>query len=127
MGTSTLVSFDIENGDSVIKALDDDGVAPNVALWAKLPDYEDWRLVIASKHLDQISPLAGYKQINEALDKAKIPAHRQPTILMRSMDDPMIQALRHAFASTADARGMRLGGQKFGDKYVEDAVVYRIK
>jgi hypothetical protein len=43
------------------------------------------------------------------------------------MSDPMIVALRNAFAATADTRGMRLGGQKFGDKYIEDAVVYRIK
>jgi hypothetical protein len=127
MATPALVSFDIENGDSVIKALDENGSAPNIALWAKLPDYEDWRLVIASEHLDQRSPLAGYKQISAALDKAQIPSHRQPTILMRSMSDPMIVALRNAFAATADTRGMRLGGQKFGDKYIEDAVVYRIK
>ena len=53
MGTETLVSFDIENGKEVIDALDRDGKNPNVALWAKLPDYESWRLVIASDRLDQ--------------------------------------------------------------------------
>ncbi len=127
MGTPALVSFDIENGDSVIQAMDDDGKTPNVALWAKLPDYEDWRLVIASDRLDQVSPLAAYTEINDALRKAKIPSHREPTILMKPMDDPMIRDLREAFATAADTRGMRLGGQKFGDKYLEDAVVYRIK
>ena len=48
MATETLVSFDIENGKQVIDALDRDGKTPNVALWAKIPDYEDWRLVIVS-------------------------------------------------------------------------------
>jgi hypothetical protein len=43
------------------------------------------------------------------------------------MDKPFIQALRSAFASTADTYGMRLGGQMFGDKYLEDAFVYRIR
>lgn len=127
MGTQALVNFDIENGDSVIKALDDGGVAPNVALWAKLPDYDDWRLVIASDRLDQVSPRAAYSQIVDALRRAKIPSHREPTILMKTMNDPMIEALRGVFASTADTRGMRLGGQKFGDKYLEDAIVYRIR
>jgi hypothetical protein len=127
MGTPTLVSFDIENGDSVIKAMDDDGKAPNVALWAWLPDYEDWRLVLASDHLDQNSLRTGYSQIIEAMDKASIPMHRRPTLLMKPMNDPMIQDLRRAFSSAADTRGMRLGGQKFGDKYLEDGVVYRIK
>jgi hypothetical protein len=127
MGTPALVSFDIEDGEKVVDALDKAGRDPNVALWAKLPDYEDWRLVIASDRLDQSSPFAGYQEINEAIHNAGIPIHRQPTIFLRPMDNPMIQALRSAFASTSDTYGMRLGGQKFGDKFLEDAVVYRIR
>ena len=42
------------------------------------------------------------------------------------MDNPFIQALRRIFASAKDTYGMRLGGQTFGDKYLEDAFVYRI-
>lgn len=47
---------------------------------------------------------------------------------MRPMDDPMIQALRSSsiYASASGTYGMRLGGQGFGDKYLEDAFVYRI-
>ena len=127
MGTPALVSFDIENGEKVVEALDKAGMTPNVALWAKLPDYEDWRLVIASDRLDQSSPFAAYSEINAAIDKAGIPIHRQPTIFMRPMNDPMIQDLRSTFASTSDTHGMRLGRQMFGDKYFEDAVVYRIR
>jgi hypothetical protein len=127
MDQAILVSFDIENGQKVIDALDRDGKTPNVALWAKIPDYEDWRLVIASDHLDQSSSRAGYTEINAALKKAGIPIHRQPTISMRTMDNPFIRDLRHSFASAADTYGMRLGGQKFGDKYLEDAFVYRIR
>ncbi len=127
MATETLVSFDIENGKEVVDALDRDGKAPNVALWAKLPDYENWRFVIASDKLDQNSEFSGYSEINAAMKKAGIPIHRQSTIFMRPMDNPMIQALRRTFASTSDTYGMRLGGQKFGDKYLEDAFVYRIR
>ena len=127
MGTPTLISFDIENGERVLDALDKAGKAPNVALWAILPDYEDWRLVIASELLDQSSTRAGYSEIIEAIRNAGIPPHRQPTIFMRPMNDPMIQDLRKSYTSMSDNYGMRLGGQKFGDKYLEDAVVYRIR
>jgi hypothetical protein len=127
MGTPTLVSFDIENGEKVVDALDKAGKAPNVAIWAKLPDYEDWRLVIASDRLDQSSEFTGYSEINEAIRMAGIPSHRKPTIYLRRMDNPMIQALRSAYASMSDNYGMRLGSQMFGDKYLEDAVVYRIR
>jgi hypothetical protein len=125
--TSTLVSYDIENGKEVIDALDQDGKGPNVALWAKLPDYENWRLVIASDRLDQSSSRIGYSEINAALEKAGIPIRREPSIFLRPMDNPMIQALRGVFASASDTYGMRLGGQMFGDKYLEDAFVYRIR
>ncbi|MFZ1939905.1 MAG: hypothetical protein WBA18_12630 [Terracidiphilus sp.] len=122
-----LVSFDIENGKEVVDALDRDGKTPNVALWAKLPDYENWRLVIASDRLDQSSSRSGYSEINAALKKAGIPIHRKPSIFLRPMDKPFIKALRRTFASAKDTYGMRLGGQTFGDQYLEDAFVYRIR
>ena len=129
MDTATLVNFDIQNGEEVIKALDQADKSPDVALWAKLPDYENWRLVLASHLLDQKSEFSGYTEIIEAMDKAGIPVHRQPSILMRPMDNPMIKALREIsiFASEAGTYGMRLGGQVFGDKYLEDSFVYRIR
>ena len=127
MDQAVLVSFDIETGKEVIDALDREGKTPNVALWAKLPDYENWRLVIASDRLDQSSSRSGYTEINAAIKMAGIPIHRKPSILLRSMDNPFIRDLRRAFASAADTYGMRLGGQMFGDKYLEDAFVYRIR
>jgi hypothetical protein len=127
MDTATLVNFDIENGQKVIDALDKDGKNPKVALWAKIPDYEDWRLVIASDQLDQASPLSGYTEINEALKRTGFPFRRKPAISLRPMDKPFIQALRRTFAAAGDTYGMRLGGQTFGDQYIEDAFVYRIQ
>jgi len=73
MGTKTIVNYDIENAERAIHALDAAGLTPNIALWAKLPDYENWRLVIASDKLDQDSPLAAYGQIDSALRAASIP------------------------------------------------------
>jgi len=88
MDTATLVNFDIENGKEVIDALDRDGKTPNVALWAKIPDYEDWRLVIASGQLDQTSSLSGYTEINESLKRAGFPFRRKPTISLRPWTSP---------------------------------------
>lgn len=127
MATATLVNFDIENGQQVIDALDRAGRTPRVALWAKLPDYENWRLMIASDLFDQSSPRPGYAEINAALKNAGISIHREPSILLRPMDNPFIQDIRRVFATASDTYGMRLGGQMFGDKYLEDAFVYRIR
>jgi hypothetical protein len=43
------------------------------------------------------------------------------------MEEAFIAALRWRFAASPDTYGMRLGGQKFGDQYIEDAFVYRIR
>jgi hypothetical protein len=101
-------------------------LSPNVAIWVKLPEYESWRLILASERLNQRSSL-GYEQVNAALRKANFPIHRKPAIFLRPMNSPLIEALRNVFASVADVYGMRLGGQTFGDAYIEDAYVYRIR
>ena len=127
MAPTALVNLDIEDGQKVVDALDKSGTRPSVALWAKLPDYSNWRLILASNDLDKSSQFAAYSEINDAMDKAGIPIHRQPTVLLRRMGSPMIDALRRTFSVAADTYGMRLGGQMFGDQYIEEAFVYRIQ
>ena len=127
MDKTALVSFDIENGQRVIDALERAGIAPSVALWAVLPEYEDWRLVIASKYLNPLSISDGYGKINSAMQQAGMSFSNQPTIALRDINEPFIQALQNTFAQSLDTYGMRLGGQKFGNQYIEDAFVYRIR
>jgi hypothetical protein len=125
MDKTALVSFDIENGQHIIDVLDRDGKTPDVALWAVLPEYEDWRLIIASKDLDPRS--SGHSAVNAALRKASVNWNSRPTISLRRMEEPFIRDLRDTFSSASDTYGMRLGGQKFGNQYIEDAFVYRIR
>jgi hypothetical protein len=124
---AALVNYDIESGEKVVEALDRDGKDPKVALWAKLPEYEDWRLVIASDRIVQTGSLYPYRQVNQAMERAGIPISKRPKVFLRPMDKPFIKALRSIFAKTADTYGLRLGGQTFGDQYLEDAFVYRIQ
>lgn len=125
MDKTALVSFDIEQGEQVIHALEEAGLSPDVALWAVLPEYEDWRLVLSATTLDPRT--SGTSDMNAALRKANLSWHSRPTLLLRRMEDPFIQGLRRIFASSIDTYGMRLGGQKFGNQYIEDAFVYRIR
>lgn len=127
MDKTALLSFDIENGQRVIDALEAAGIAPDVAMWAVLPEYEDWRLVIASKYLNPMSPYGGYSDVNAAVRKADIPWSSKPTILIRGINEPFIHNLQQAFTRASNTYGMRLGGQKFGDQYIDDAFVYRIR
>jgi hypothetical protein len=127
MAPAALVNLDIEIGDKIVKALDEDGKALNVAMWAKLPEFENWRFVIASDRLNQDSPRIGYSEVDEVLRKVNIRFPGLPALFLAPMKRPFIQALRQSFASAKDTYGMRLGNQVFGDQFLEDAFVYRIR
>jgi hypothetical protein len=126
MDQALLVNIDIPLGREVIEALDAADLGVNVALWAWLGQYEDWRLVLASKKLDREDLRRRYELVNQATDAAGIGIRRAPKILILKITDPLIRDLRRLFGKSKDVEGMRLGGQQMGGQYIGDAVVYRI-
>ncbi len=127
MAQALLVSVDIPLGREIIDALDAAGLTVNVALWAWLGSHEDWRLVLASRRLDKDRDrIEAYMAVHAAMDAAGISVNRDPIKTVLSMKDPFIRELRRLYAKSGDVEGMRLGGRRFGNRYVEDAYVYRI-
>ncbi|MBI4908627.1 MAG: hypothetical protein HY820_33715 [Acidobacteria bacterium] len=126
MDTAALVSIEVTRGSEVVRALDSAGVKLNAALWAVLPEYGDWRLVLASRRFDLPDPREGYGLLHVALDAAGFTPRTTPTILILPTTDPFVKALRKRFGKTSSVEGMRLGGQMIGDRFFEDAYVYRI-
>ncbi|MHB1701534.1 MAG: hypothetical protein ACYCSN_15670 [Acidobacteriaceae bacterium] len=126
MDKALLVTPEIGAGSEIIQALDEAGMKVNVALWAVLSEYEDWRLVLSSSSFDGANPLKAYEAVGDVLRKRGIRTYQLPFMILR-MKDPLISGLRKVFAKTRSVEGMRLGGQSFGDRFLEDAYVYRIK
>ncbi|MGA2713918.1 MAG: hypothetical protein ABSG41_12495 [Bryobacteraceae bacterium] len=125
MAEALLVNIDIPVGLEVINALDAAGLTVNVALWAWLSEYEDWRLLIASRKLDKEDPLRRYLLVNAATDAAGIAIQRAPTIMILKTTDSLVRELR-ALGRRFDLEGTRQSG-KIGDRYVRDSYVYRVK
>ena len=125
MDKATLVGVDVDAGAKIIKALDDTQLKVNVAMWVVSPDYDDWRLVLASSALDQNQPLKAYEKVTQVLQNNHI--HMRPPILILPMRDTFIGDLRKNFGKTGHVDGMRLGGQSFGNRFISDAYVYRIR
>src|SRR5689334_22859532 len=75
MVKSALVSFEIDAGDEVLAAIDRAGLSVAVALWAYLDEYEDWRLVLASRALDPDSPREAYRLLNQSLRTGGFDGH----------------------------------------------------
>lgn len=122
-----MVAADFTTGSELVQALDRSALSISVALWLYSPEYEDWRFVLASRRLDAAEPSEAYGLVHDALAAAGISLERTPPLLILKMSDPFIRALRRIFAKTKSVEGMRLGGQLIGDRFVEDALVYRIR
>jgi hypothetical protein len=126
MDKAALVSVDIENGAQVLAALDKASLKVNVAALVLLSEYEDWRLLLASRTFDTAGVLGAYRLAHQALDGAGFPVEKQPSLLILRITDPSIRELRRIFAKTKSVAGMRLGGQMIGDRFIEDGYAYRI-
>lgn len=127
MDQTALVADDLTGGLELLTALDRSDLSIGVALWLYSPEHEDWRFVLASRRLDAAEPSEAYGLVHDALASAGVSLERTPALLILKMSDPFIRALRRTFAKTKIVEGMRLGGQLIGDRFVSDALVYRIR
>lgn len=126
MDNTTLVEIDLKKSARIVSALESHGITVVAALWVRFPEYEDWRLVLAAKELDKLELRDAYLKVNKIVKEAGITVWEVPTIYLMKTTDPLIRALRKIFGKAASVVGMRLGGQTFGDRFIEDAYAYKI-
>jgi hypothetical protein len=125
MDQALLVGPDVSAGAKALVILDAEHIQPAVALLAVFPEYGDWRFVLSSPSLDQTHLLKAHIRVAEALDGRSVQA--LPTVMIFATKDPFIRELRRLFGKAKDVTGMRLGGQKIGNRFVEAAYVYRVR
>jgi hypothetical protein len=126
MDKTILVSADFDIGAEILKILDGAKVVVSVALWVYSSEYEDWRLALSSRQLDSVEPREAYRLIHNSLAKSGFVIEKTPPLMIFRMTDPFIRELRRLFGRTRSVEGMRVGGQMIGDRFVEDAYIYRI-
>jgi hypothetical protein len=64
--------------------------------------------------------------LHDALEDAGFTLEQTPPVVILHASDPFIRSLRKIFGKTSSVDGMRLSGQTFGDRFIEDAYAYRI-
>ena len=126
MDKAALVSVDLEKGSELLDALDRAKLKVSVALWVYLSEYEDWRSVVPARHFDALGLRDAYRRLHDSLADAGFTPEKSPPVMILPMSDSFIKELRRIFGKTKSAEGMRLGGQMLGDRFVQDAYVYRI-
>jgi hypothetical protein len=125
MDKTALVGIEVEQASRVVQILDDAGLQVKVALWAFLSDYEDWRFVISSVKFDA-EPRRGYGLYHQALEAAGMTLEETPFTMIMNSKDRFIRDLRKQYGKTKRVEGMQIYGQSIGNRFIEDAYVYRI-
>lgn len=127
MDKTALVVTDFATGIRMLEILDQSGLKISLAMWLWTSEYEDWRFVLASPLLDGVEPSKAYGLVHDALEQDGLPLEHTPPLLIFRMSDPFVRTLRRIFGKAKSVEGMRLGGQMIGDRFVDDAIVYRVQ
>lgn len=129
MGTATLVSQEIAEGQRLIDALNAAGVSVDSALWFYASEPESWRLMLTSPSYDKKGPLKTYDEILSVFREVEPELKIDWTALVAvSVKDELIQGLRELqqrFKSSFSGR--RITNQSINHKYIDDAYIYQIK
>ncbi|MGB7136750.1 MAG: hypothetical protein WBD46_15785 [Acidobacteriaceae bacterium] len=126
MAEKILVEADLGKSEKIVSALEEAGIHVALALWVVFPEYDDWRLVLASRGLDSLNLGDAYLRVNRILKEAGITVWETPTIFIMKTTDPFVRSLRKVFGKAKSVTGMRLGGQSWGGRFVEDGYAYKI-
>jgi len=121
-----LVGLDVAGGQKILDMLDAAKVPAPVALWIRRGDDEEWRLLLASPLYDKL----GQREANLKMIRALGPLHLDwsfSPISLQTTRQPLVRELRKNYGKAGDVSGLRLGGQMIGDRWVDDAYVYRIR
>lgn len=127
MAKATLLGPDLELGDEILEMLDAAKFPVTAALWVLSEELGGWQFVVGTPLYEKLGTREAYGRLIEAVRVDDPASMRFDDVRLMGNRDPFIRGLRHVFGKAASVKGMRLGGQSFGNMYIDDALVYRIK
>jgi hypothetical protein len=127
MDKTVLVVRDLANAAEILAALDRANLDIRVAVWAYLDEYPDWWLILASPRFDEGEIGDALGQVSDALKAAGIAYEKEPPIKILKMSDKTIRDMRKMYSKSKELEGRNIGYQSFGNRFIEEAIAYRIK
>lgn len=127
MDKKTLVNIDIEEGKKLLEILDKSSIKITSAFWFYLTEIEEWRLMLATKLIEEVGPQKAYTKLLENTNKHKetidIPLE---AITLISPNDPLNLLLKSAIKTGPKISGVRFSGNVINGVLIKDSYLYRI-
>ena len=97
------------------------------AFWWYFSKSDEWRLVVATPLVDEMGPLATYKDIQITLSWHRELRLSLQSISVVSAKDDRVRAFNKAMKISPDPDGVRFTRSALNGTYIEDAYVYRLR
>ncbi len=127
MGTELLVDEDIRLGRDVVEALEKADFPHRAALWYFAPEFDDWRLVIATPLVEEIGSPRAYKRLSSILKKHET-AWEFPSdwIWLVDPDFPALDAIARRL-HLGRKRELRYSPTRIAGLRTSEAIVYHLR
>lgn len=122
--STTLFDFQVEAGRKLIHLLDEKQFPVTSAFWLYRSDPDRWRLILASTLVDELGARAAYRRLSDAM-KGFEGLSLLHQISLVSPNDELVSLLKKAVQTGQGVNPIRFSKNLIGDRYVEDAVIYR--
>ena len=118
----------IENGRTLITALDHEGIRPEAAFWFYFSETENWKLVLVHEKVGKEGPKKVYNQIQSIMSKMseKLGDLSLYDITLKKTGDTTVKLLRSVNHIASKNNGKRLKNLAIRGTVIEDAYIYRL-
>lgn len=126
MDTAELVEDKRKEGEALLRALDSAGFPVSSAFWFRLPETNDWRLIIASPMIRDKGPDYAYQKVQGALSELDAPRIQLTDIWLVKDTEPLVKTLRSVLhTGPAGVSNVTVRNTSASGVYIDSAHVYR--
>lgn len=127
MDSSLLVDIDVASGEKLIGALASLRIYPDAAIWMRMGDMGEWRLVLGLSLVDKQGPRVTYERVQHLLKKNRSEVRLTLSeISVVSVRDPLFDRMRDAVRWTANVKDVWIPGLGVHDLYIGNVYVYSL-
>jgi hypothetical protein len=117
----------MEAGASLVRKLDERGLAPDAAFWLYSSELQAWKLVLVELKVGHVGPRKVYEEIQKTL--AEVPDKNDLTlddIALHKPDSTIVELIRKAMPTGPGVFGIRFKNNVVDGTLIEDAYIYRV-